>query len=80
MRYGMGSLLQTELAYGITLRHAILGLIVLALLGGIAKVFGRHAGVGGNHLVKKRCPSCGWAGEVSQYAPKCPKCTKAIAS
>lgn len=74
----MGSLLQTEVMHGFTLGHVALAVIVIAVLGGVARAFGRKAVVGGNHLVKKRCNSCGWTGEVSQYAPKCPKCTKAL--
>ena len=26
------------------------------------------------HLETRRCPKCGWTGQVSRYKPVCPKC------
>lgn len=30
------------------------------------------------HTQKKTCSSCGWAGNVSSFKPKCPRCAQPL--
>ena len=71
-------LLNRVLFGGVTVKHAVILLVVAAIIGGVYKAMSGKKSMGGSHVVKRRCKSCGWAGEVSQFNKKCPKCAKVI--
>jgi hypothetical protein len=66
-------LLERELFAGITVLHALLGVIGLFLaMTLLDKLRRKDAGDPTLH-VDVRC-ACGWRGSVSKYARRCPKC------
>ncbi len=67
-------LINTEIAAGITVLHAIIAAIVI-LIAGIALQSLRKDKLPGQELLRDaQCPGCGWKGRVSKYQRKCPGC------
>ncbi len=62
-----------ELFSGVTVMHALLGVIALAILLSILDRFRRKETSDPELHVDVRC-ACGWFGQVSRYARRCPKC------
>ena len=52
---------------------ALLGLVVLVLLWKLT-----HRKKPKSWLQVTSCPNCGWTGQVSRYAGRCPKCNAQI--
>lgn len=48
------------------------GVVVIALLA-LSRVFKKKPTLDA-HTQKRKCKNCGWFGQVSAHAPKCPKC------
>jgi hypothetical protein len=65
-------LLDKELAFGITVLHAVGGLVGIALLVWVSKFF-RSEKVD-NKIVRKHCKSCGWKGPAGKTNRQCPQC------
>lgn len=68
--------------YGeITLKHVLFGvggLVCLSIvIGFFKKLFAKKDEVA-PHMQVTRCSSCGWQGQVSRHAGKCPKCNSAL--
>jgi predicted Zn-ribbon and HTH transcriptional regulator len=49
---------------------------VVVLISLLKKVFSKSTG--GGHTQSARCPNCGWQGNVSRFAGRCPKCNKPL--
>ena len=63
--FGGYTLEQIMIAVGV-----VVGILVLYLL--VKKIFGKEKISKHQQIV--RCPNCGWRGQVSRYAGRCPKC------
>jgi len=46
--------------------------VVVVVLVALVRLFKRKPPSA--HTEMRKCPSCGWTGEVSRYRPVCPKC------
>jgi predicted Zn-ribbon and HTH transcriptional regulator len=68
--------LDTVVGFGLTVRHILYiggGLIALWIIVLIVKrLFAKPED--DRHLEKVRCNGCGWTGQVSRYAGRCPQC------
>jgi len=70
-------LLNKELFAGVTVLHLLLALIGLMLLLWLIDKIRGPRDDDDEINVAVRC-GCGWSGEVSKYARRCPKCGMAI--
>jgi hypothetical protein len=67
---GMGDLIhKTWVAVG-----AVVGLLLLVWI--LRMVFGKRRG--NPHFQPVACPDCGWHGQVSRYAGRCPQCNRPL--
>ncbi len=64
--YGAGGLLRLG---GMALAAIILIVVLVKLFAG---------GRGKAHLQRVQCSGCGWQGEVSRYAGRCPRCNNPL--
>lgn len=69
-----------EILFGsVTVKHA---LIVLAVVVGGGILFGIVRSLGRKkqspHVQAARCDVCGWQGQVSRYAGRCPRCNRPL--
>lgn len=55
-----------------------IGVGALILLGFLKKLFSGQKT--SEHVQVVRCNGCGWQGQVSKYAGKCPKCSQPLGS
>jgi hypothetical protein len=72
--YGDGVELLEAIGGWKTVGGVAVGVIVLWAL---SRIFSSKQTMA-THTRKRRCGQCGWAGDVSVHAPRCPKCNTAF--
>lgn len=70
--------LEQEIMLGLTGKQIVGALVGLFILGSILKRLGGENDAVKEHQVRKTCAGCGWAGTVSKFHKKCPKCGNTI--